>query len=181
MQQLTIKNTRTGKSRIIHVLRSWFDGAGKQIHLLADGRYADAQGHPLKSDGDFSIMPQHHRKVALLWWNRRGKNESREYFEALDRQQEAAAGDYQAELAEAENNTLLDAVLYYRKKGKTAASKAQSWMEFGFPSRPDWWGQAKEIKFKDYNYVMIEPDADENGTAGNDEGNAAGDPNKSQD
>ena len=75
---------------------------------------------------------------------------------ALD---EAAAGDFQQELAAQEANTILDSVLYTRRQGKKGAvSTAKSWLEFGFTSRPDWWGQAATIGFKDFTYEMLEPE-----------------------
>ena len=160
MQTLHIKKkgTKTGETATVKIIRSWQDAAGQHIFLHHNGTYADATGAPLKSESDFNILPSNHRVIALKWWERTGKKISEDYYAAQSQQEAQRAGDFQEALAAEETNSILDAVLYVRKAAKGGSvTKAQSWMEFGFVNRPDWWGQAKNINFTDYSYQIHEP------------------------
>jgi hypothetical protein len=54
----------------------------------------------------------------------------------------------------------LDSILYSKKPKKGAISDPKPWIEFGFSTRPDWWGQAKSVSFTDFTYIMAAaPDA----------------------
>ena len=160
MQTLHIKKkgTKIGETATVKIIRSWQDAAGPHIFLHHNGTYADATGAPLKSERDFDILPPNHRAVALKWWERTGKRISEDYYAEQAQQEAQRAGDFQEALAVEEANSILDAVLYVRKPAKGGAvTKPQSWMEFGFVNRPDWWGQAKKINFTDYSYHILEP------------------------
>lgn len=161
MQTLFIKQ-KDGTTRKVTVIRSWQDASGKHIFLHHNGKYADNTGSPMKSAADFDILPQHQREQALKWWERTGKAQSEEYYALKATEEAARAGDFQERLAAEEANSRLDAVLYVRKSARgNAVTKPQSWMEFGFSSRPDWWAQANRIAFADCTYIIADADEPE--------------------
>lgn len=161
MQQLYVK-TKDAGIKVVHILRSWQDISGQEVFLHADGTYGDRDGTPKKDAATFNIMPVEHRELALAWWQRKGEKLSRKHYQDKAAKMAQRAGDYQEKIAAQEMNSQLDAILYGRKNqlanGKFGAVEAaKPWMEHGFTKRPDWWGQAKVVEFKNCQYVMQEP------------------------
>lgn len=152
--KMFIKDPQTGSLKTVVILRAWVDASGRQVFLHANGRYGYKDGSPLKSRAEIDIIGDpRQREQAAAWWDRCGAEESRQYYEALQRAIRDLAGDFRAELPD---DTDLDAVLYARRptgKKKGAISAPHTWMEW-FPKRPDWWGQAQRVEFLDYAYEM---------------------------
>lgn len=164
MQTLYVKGP-DGKTKEVHIIRSFQDISGKQIFLHANGTYADRAGVPVKSETELQILPPEHRKVALAWWERTGRKQAETHYAALAEKESVRAGDFQEKIANDEANSALDSILYARQdlnKGKKGAISApKPWMEYGFSQRPDWWGQAQTINFKDFSYRMQTTDSPE--------------------
>jgi hypothetical protein len=176
MQTLFVK-TATGEMKEVTVHRSWQEAGGTAVYLHANGRYAYKDGTPLKKREELDILPGAQRKMAQLWWDRIGGQESKAFYKSIETQAEAVAGDFQDNLL---TTTELDSALYVRRSAKGGAVSApHAWMEW-FTKRPDWWGQAKVIGFADYIYEMAvieeKPEAektalvDQAGTAGGKKG-----------
>jgi hypothetical protein len=156
-QKLYVKQP-DGTSKAVYVHRSWQDISGKQIFLHHDGTYGDKSGNPIRNLSDLNILPAAHRKVAESWWSRIGREKAEDHYQTIAEKEAAIAGDFQEQLAAEEVNTALDSVLYARKpQGKKGAAigSPKSWLEYGFGKRPDWWGQANEITFNDFTYVIF--------------------------
>ncbi len=154
MQTLFVK-TLTGMKKII-VHRSWKDISGAEIFLHADGSYANKDKSPLKRREELDILPQAQRLAAQRWWDRIGAKQSADFYQAIDEQAAAIAGDFQDKAAD---STELDSALYTRRSRKGGAiSGAHAWLEW-FDSRPDWWGQADAISFNDYVYTRADLEA----------------------
>ncbi len=161
MPQVLYVKSQDGKSTIpVQILRSFSDSAGQSVFLHMNGTYGDKLGSPVKSLADLQSLPEPHRSRAISWWERIGRKQSEEHYKKIAEADAARAGDFQEALAADEFNSELDCLLYTRrtiengKKGP-AASAPKSWMECGFSTRPDWWGQAASIAFKDFAYEIL--------------------------
>lgn len=143
----------------IKIIRTYLDSSGKAVYLHADGRYALKDGTPLKSAADLDIIGNPvHREAALRWWKFNGEAESEAYYQTQTQKERDLVGDFQTESLMSESE--LDVITYVRRdstKKKTAVSAPHTWMEW-FDRRPDWWGQADSIRFKDYEYTMVTPE-----------------------
>lgn len=162
MQKLfvTIKG-KDGKEDILEVLvsRSWATASGATLFLHASGVYGYLDTAPVRTEEELYIIENKaQRAAALKWWQFYGKALSEKYYSEVEAREQAAQGDFQNDGAIPV--TELDCVLYQsRTKGGTWALPF-SWMS-KFPARPDWWGQADSIAFKDVEYrVAGAPGAD---------------------
>jgi len=167
-QKLFIKMA-DGSQQPVKVIRSWATSGGNSVFLHENGRYAYKDGSPLKSAAELDILPRVQREAALAWWIRKGRAEAEAHYEAKLAKDREAAGDFRAEVPFPDE---LDAATYCRKRSDAksknpAISAPHAWMEW-FPKRPDWWGQAKEISFTDYTYVMAEAPSGDEGALGDD-------------
>lgn len=158
VQILRVKvKTRAGgeTTKTVTVLRSWQDASGAQIFLHTNGVHGYKDGAPVRNKHEFAIISNKaQRHMAEMWWERRGKKMSEEYYGAIEEREMAAAGDFQALDATAKNQEL-DLAMYRRSPAGSpgAMSPPAPWMEF-FPARPDWWGQADAIQFSDWLYIV---------------------------
>lgn len=165
MQTLYAKGP-DGKSREVHVHRSFHDISGVNIYLHTNGTYGYKDGSPVRSESELQGLPPEHRTFAMAWWKRIGEKASIAYYATLAEKSAKHAGDFQEALAADVTNSALDSILYARramKNGKKAGaiSAPKSWMEYDFNARPDWWGQAKTIGFPDFAYEMQDPASEE--------------------
>lgn len=160
MQTLYVKSKDAQSTSASQVIRSFMDASGAQIFLHANGVYGDKAGNPVAGKEELKLLPPVHRARAEAWWDRIGHQISAEFRRKIEEREATRAGDFQESIAEM--NSELDGILYARRamvKGKpaTAVTAPQAWMEFGFAARPDWWGQAKTVAFKDFTYEMLDP------------------------
>ena len=165
MQTLFVKGA-DGKSKTVQVHRSFQDISGAHIFQHTDGTYGYKDGSPVRKVTELEGLPPEHRILALAWWKRTGEKSSTDYYAAIAEKAAIRAGDFQEKLAADEANTALDSILYARRTMKNdkkigAISAPKPWMEFGFTSRPDWWGQAKSVAFTDCAYEMQDPVSEE--------------------
>ena len=160
MQRLVINAKAKGgePAKEVQVLRSWVQSGGASVYLFhGTGIYGYVDGSPVKSEADLDIIDNPiQRAVAKRWWSGRGKEISEKFYAAKTDEERKRAGDFQD--AALVPDTELDYVMY---ESRPAGSKnkpwgpAFSWVD-RFPSRPDWWGQAQQIAFKDMEYRMAE-------------------------
>jgi hypothetical protein len=152
MQKLIV-NPKGGTPKVVHVLRSWVNTPGPSVYLFhGTGIYGYADGSPVKSAEDLNVIASAaQRAVALKWWEGRGKALSEKFYAEKEAEESARAGDFQDKGLAA---TELDYVMYESRPatGKNRAWSAPfSWVD-KFSARPDWWGQASGIAFKDMEY-----------------------------
>ena len=157
MQKLNIniKNADgTEGMKTVEVVRSFLDASLGEIFLFPTGVYGYKDGAPILTEKDLDIIGPPgtpHRMLAQRWWETRGKQQSAAYYQAMEANRAAMLDDFQEDPSMSDSE--LDTILYQRRKGKGSAISAPlSWQECGFTSRPDWWGQAANIAFKDVSY-----------------------------
>lgn len=157
-QKLSVEITSADGSksiRQVHVIRSWQDNTGSMIMLFANGSYGYKNGEPVQTEREFDIITSPvQRKAAKAWWQRAGADLAAGYYAAKERREAELIGDFQPDTA-AESE--FDMVLYTREPsdGSAPPSGPFSWPEL-FSKRPDWWGQARSIKFNDYIYEQAD-------------------------
>lgn len=151
MQTLFVKQPGGG-TKPVQIIRAYLNNGAAGIYLHANGRYAYKSGQPLQNEAELNIIPEPQRTIAKRWWQRIGRAESEAYYQQLDQTAKQKAGDFQMEL---EDTAELDMVMYTRRPtGKKGAVTApHTWPEW-FAKRPDWWGQARNIRFTDYEYEI---------------------------
>lgn len=147
------------QTRAVSVIRSWQAADGSTIMLFSNGSYGYRNGEPVRSAEEFEIIVTPVQiKAALAWWARAGKELSEAYYAAKARREAELAGDFQSMIDSGESD--LDAALYTRISviDPGQVSGPFSWMDL-FQRRPDWWGQAMQIRFGDYEYQRAEASA----------------------
>jgi hypothetical protein len=166
MQTLTIKQVIEGVEETVgvRVLRVFPDASGRTIYHHSNGVYGYKDGTPVQSDKEFAIIGNKvHRDLAQAWWDAIGKEISEKFYAAREAAEREALSDFQEKLAF--DNTDLDAVMYQRRpvggKKNDPWEPPFAWMEH-FSKRPDWWGQAEEIKMRGWEYKMSRNVAAEN-------------------
>lgn len=156
-QILQIKTPEGVKS--VHIIRAFHDAGGKKVYLHANGRYAYKDGKPLLAASDLDIIGNvEQREAALRWWKYTGEAESKAYYDAVKQRERERIGDFHSGTVLAESD--LDGITYVRRpalKKKTAVSAPHTWREW-FEHRPDWWGQAEIVQFRDFIYELIRPE-----------------------
>lgn len=160
MQRLRVKyRDENGKEQIkeVRVLRSWQDASGRQIYLHHDGVYGYKDGAPVKEIRDFDIIGnERQRQAALYWWRAKGEGVAGEYYAAVAARESALAGDFQP--VDDIFNSDLDHAMYQKRSvaaGKESEWSAPfAWMD-QFEARPEWWGQADMIVFKNVEYRRV--------------------------
>lgn len=153
---VTKTDPRTGQETRVeqNVLRTWQDAGGGQVSLFTNGVYGHSDGSPVRRPDEFGLISnKHQRQAAEQWWLRAGKELSKSYYEAIDREERRLSGDYNpAHGADTEK----DSTLYYRQDVTSGEIQGPfSWMDL-FPKRPDWWGQGRGVAFDDYEYVRAD-------------------------
>ncbi|WP_028316697.1 hypothetical protein [Desulfatibacillum aliphaticivorans] len=149
------KDDGTEYIKKVHVIRTFGNASGQAVYLHADGSYGYKDGSPLRSKTELDIITNlAHRKAAQAWWEAVGKVKSEAHYAALAKREAELAGDQQ--FIDGPNSEL-DTVLYQRR----AAGSKKKWEDpfpWGalFPQRPEWWGQAASIAFKDWEYRLFE-------------------------
>jgi hypothetical protein len=156
-QKLYVKTTGPdGKAalRKVMVIRSWQESDGRQIYLHANGVYGYKDVSPVKKVDEFSIitdLTQH--KMAIIWWNKVGKDMSAGHYDRVNAEVEKRQMEGLQVVVEGESSDL-DATMYMRRpvkdKRRKAFSEPSTWPEFGFTHRPDWWGFAGVIELGIY-------------------------------
>lgn len=140
---------KTGRQRVgiktVYVSMSWQTADGKQIYLHADGIYGYKDGSPVVSRAELEdpmvIGDPQQRKIALAWWDRKGKTVSKEFYSRQQQIQKKAFENTPGVEREAEAD--LDQILYARRptkdKRRAAFGEPFTWFSV-FKSRPGWWG-----------------------------------------
>jgi hypothetical protein len=154
MQILKVKRSGANTSMTVKVLRSWANSSGGNLFLHHNGVYGYKDGAPVMSEKELTdvIHAPVQLNLALRWWRSLGKKLSEDYYAAQQQAELSASSDFRP-LDDGANSTL-DMTMYRRRGVKTgsAVSGAKSWMEMGFPDRPDWWGQARLIEVGEWIY-----------------------------
>lgn len=144
----------------VNVIRAWQESDGRQIYLHTNGVYGYKDGAPVKGSDEFSIIgdPTQH-KMAMMWWNKVGKDMSGGYYARvaaeIEKRQMIGIPDVVAG-----DSSDLDAAMYMRRpikdKRRKAFSEPSTWPELEFTQRPDWWGYAGVIELGIYRYEKVE-------------------------
>lgn len=149
----------------VNVLRSWQESDGRQIYLHANGVYGYKDGSPVKGADEFSIIgdPTQY-KMAMVWWNKVGKDMSAGHYARVNAEIEKRQMAGVPVTPEGESSDL-DATLYMRRpikdKRRKAFSEPSTWPEFAFEQRPDWWGYAGVIELGIYRYEKVEAEEED--------------------
>jgi hypothetical protein len=161
--RVKVKDPTTGESEMkaLRVLRSWASADGGSLYLFhGTGIYGYVDGSPVKTEEELDVIGSAaQRDMAKAWWKGRGKALSEAFYAERDAAEKARAGDFQADGRTPESD--LDYVMY---QSRPATGKSKTWSNpFAwidkFQTRPDWWGQAKNIAFKDTEYRMADDGA----------------------
>lgn len=151
-QTLFINKPEGQKEVSIH--RAFWDASGRKLYLHTNGKYAYKDETPIKSVSEFDIIGNpFQREAAIRWWKYAGKAESETYYAEKLEKEKARLGDFQSGNSAAKPE--IDIISYTRKNttGRGMVSNPHTWREW-FTTRPDWWGQAEVVAFKDFTYTM---------------------------
>ncbi|MFZ5773072.1 MAG: hypothetical protein ACOY4W_16755 [Thermodesulfobacteriota bacterium] len=163
MQILKVKKPGTKTALTVKVLRSWANSRGGTIYLHHNGVYGYKDGSPVLSEQELAdnIHAPVQKKLALRWWKSVGRRLSEDFYAAREQMEISSSSDFQ-QLDDGANSAL-DMALYRRRgvKPGAAVSGPKSWMELGFPSRPDWWGQARLIEVGIWIYELLDEREDD--------------------
>lgn len=169
MQHLEVKvRNENGQEtmKTVKVVRAW-STQSTSIYLHHDGTYGYKDGAPVRNLAELEAVITHpgHLNNARTWWKQRGQAMSAAYYQAIAEREQAKIGQFQE--SGADDQSALDEALYLRRdlsKGKKSAlSGPLSWLDCGYGSRPDWWGQAENIVFGRVQYIKAEGEAEEAG------------------
>lgn len=162
-QKLFVKMKKpdgTATTKAVYVLRSWQESDGRQIYLHANGVYGYKDGSPVMGRDEFDIIGSpNQRKLALAWWDRVGQKLSAAHCQAIEEAEEARQLEG-LPAVEGESSDL-DAMMYARRATKGKGKKREAWSdpatwpEYGFRSRPDWWGFAEQISIAGHEYEIV--------------------------
>jgi len=166
MQILKVKKPGSNTSTKVRVLRSWANAKGTTIYLHHNGVYGYKDGAPVRSESELldGIHAPVQQAIAVRWWRSIGQRLAEDYYAARMQTEMAASSDFQ--MLDDGANSALDMTMYRRRcvKPGSAVSGPKSWMETGFPERPDWWGQARMIEVGEWVYERVDELVDEKDT-----------------
>lgn len=142
------------------VLRSWQESDGRQIYLHANGVYGYKDGAPIRSRDELAIIgAANQHKLAVAWWDRVGRKMSEAHYRQAEDADQARQLEGLPVMDGASSD--LDAMMYVRrpkpdgKKKKGDWSEPTTWPEYGFRTRPEWWGFAEAISIGGYEYQIV--------------------------
>lgn len=147
----------------IAVIRSWSDSSGKAIYLHANGVYGYKDGSPIRTMQELDIIGTQslHRNIAISWWERRGKKMSEDYWAAKEESEKKRLLEATPDFATV-GIDVRDQALYSRRPAAKRANNLfgdpMHWWEFGFTSRPPWWGLLTKAEDANWYYRLTNPE-----------------------
>jgi hypothetical protein len=157
-------DSKTGKQvrrvKKVVVIRSWQKADGAQLYFHSNGTYGYKDGSPVRTRAELEdpglIGNEEQRKLALVWWDRKGVDESKKYYASQAERSRLVAERSPGVMRQVDSD--LDIIMYMRRpladRRRAAFGEPFTWFTM-FENRPGWWGDAEIIEVGQYRYEKV--------------------------